>query len=1507
MSEFTSPHVHYPPRGCAAPQFDLTLPLILTINLIFMRHRYKRVASKFGLLALFLATFVQFTMAQTTVTVGTPSGTSGFSPINSCYDYTYSQQIYTAAEITAAGGNVGEISVIRFFWDNGGAPIADWQDWVVYLGNTTQSEFADLDDWIPVGSLTQVFDGVITGTEGGWIDIVLPVPFIYTGDNLVIAIDENTVGWNCTAQWASYSDVAVSGFRAITYRQDGFNPDPAAPPTAIQSSATDRAVLQFDFDCLTTLTPPATVDENICAGSTATFTGNEPYGTVNWYDDMMNLLSTGPTYTTGALGATTTFNATTTVPGCPGESAPVAVMANVVAVDVTLDPVDETCVGNADGTFAVGSVTCGTAPFTYSVDGGAYGPAPTNLTAGTYSVVVQDNLGGLSGAIPVTIVATSSVAPTAPMVTSPIEECSGAASIPLQATGIGNMVTYSIVMDDSFGDGWNGASVDLLSDGNVVSTAGTGFTGGGTATETFMILEGTTLTTSWNTGAYDGECSYEIFDENGVSVGTSSGGSEITPYALPASANVVTWYDMATGGTVQGTGNPLEAIGTLVMPTATSGTYDFWVTQSNGCESTATQLTVNISEVLVDITPQDESCIGYADGTFSVSGVTCGTAPFIYSVDGGAFGPAPTDLTAGTYSVVVEDNLGAQSSPVSVVIGSASTLIPNTPVAVDSIVYACTGDASILVDAPGTALSADSLLTTMAAGNGFDGNMFSITATNPVVITGFAINANPGVGDYEIWYRPDDYLLTAGTNTSNAGWIQVGTVAGINSTVGTYTVIPIPVSVNIPAGMTYSFHVSQLNGPGVAYTDGPNGLGAAFASDANITFNEGHGGSLFNCTNAPRVFNGMIYYDVDNNVNTVWYDAPTAGNQEGTGNPFETVGTTVLPTAVDGTYQFYAASELNGCFSVDRELVTVEVAPVNVDLDPIAADCNNAPTGSFVLANVDCGMAPFTYSVDGGAFGPIPTDLLPGVHSVVVQDANTDLSATIYIVVDDAPAPFGLIMVDITDQGGQVSWNAGATETAWNVEWGLPGFTPGTGAEIGSANALDTFQIITGLDGNTTYDIWVSADCGAGTTTGSWEMITFTTDCGIYTLPFFETFEDNSETRVCWLNNYEVGTADWTYATGSSGGVVTTAYEGTLNAQFVSINGTDDPITKLVSPRFDFSGQDSVALVYAFAQENWAGDQNVTKVYVNGPNSPWVEIQSHNNDVNEWTVDTLFISDTTFQVAFEGINNWGRANVIDDVQFLPCNLNPGIDGATDFCRFDDSLDLNSLITKGETFGRWVFPANQTFITNDSIAQVGLLPTGTHEFYYIVETPCAVDTTVAAITVFDGSSAGTDGTINVCQNEPVDLLSGLGGNVDLGGQWYDPQNNPTPSAITASGLPASYNYDYITSNGVCPEDTANVIVVVSPDCDYLNINELTFGNMTLYPNPTSSSVYITNSGSAEVFDYELTDVNGKVISAHEAAINGTETTEVSLAKLESGFYLIRVFNENAEKTFRIVKE
>ena len=78
-------------------------------------------------------------------------------------------------------------------------------------------------------------------------------------------------------------------------------------------------------------------------------------------------------------------------------------------------------------------------------------------------------------------------------------------------------------------------------------------------------------------------------------------------------------------------------------------------------------------------------------------------------------------------------------------------------------------------------------------------------------------------------------------------------------------------------------------------------------------------------------------------------------------------------------------------------------------------------------------------------------------------------------------------------------------------------------------------------------------------------------------------------------------------------------------------------------------------------------------------------------------------------------------------------------------------------------------------------------------------------------------------------------------------------------------------------------------------------------MNVYPNPTDGLVFISNASSSETFNYEILDVKGQVLSAKMAAINGTTTTEISLEKLEPGVYMIKVYNTEAEKTFRIIKQ
>ena len=70
---------------------------------------------------------------------------------------------------------------------------------------------------------------------------------------------------------------------------------------------------------------------------------------------------------------------------------------------------------------------------------------------------------------------------------------------------------------DSYGDGWNGGSVDFYVDGNLVGSWA-GPAGSGPESYFFPIADPCTIDIVWNSGSYDSEVTYEIYDNFGTKV-----------------------------------------------------------------------------------------------------------------------------------------------------------------------------------------------------------------------------------------------------------------------------------------------------------------------------------------------------------------------------------------------------------------------------------------------------------------------------------------------------------------------------------------------------------------------------------------------------------------------------------------------------------------------------------------------------------------------------------------------------------------------------------------------------------------------------------------------------------------------------------------------------------------------------------------------------------------------------------------------------------------------------
>jgi hypothetical protein len=190
------------------------------------------------------------------------------------------------------------------------------------------------------------------------------------------------------------------------------------------------------------------------------------------------------------------------------------------------------------------------------------------------------------------------------------------------------------------------------------------------------------------------------------------------------------------------------------------------------------------------------------------------------------------------------------------------------------------------------------------------------------------------------------------------------------------------------------------------------------------------------------------------------------------------------------------------------------------------------------------------------------------------------------------------------------------------------------------------------------------------------------------------------------------------------------------------------------------------------------------------------------------------------------------------------------------------------------------------------------------FTYTLVDGCAIDNVQASVNVYSPSSAGNDGSITVCRNEPFLLLEGLTGNVDVGGTWYDPQNQPLASNVdTAGNFPGQFNYDYIVNNGVCPNDTANVLIIIDPSCNYLaEIEENSMNTFSIYPNPTLGLFTIENPTN-EVLNYTLMDLNQKVIVKGS---NSNSLIELNIENQQSGIYFIHLYQNEEEKVIKLIK-
>uniref|UniRef100_UPI0030EBAC0A beta strand repeat-containing protein n=1 Tax=Emticicia oligotrophica TaxID=312279 RepID=UPI0030EBAC0A len=443
--------------------------------------------------------------------------------------------------------------------------------------------------------------------------------------------------------------------------------------------------------------PIAIGNTSICKGESAilSITNTCTGGEITWKNQNNVVIGTGNELTVFPI-ITTSYTATCKIGNCISDESNTVIINVLSPPSISIIPTNITCFNKTDGSIIV-NVSGGKVPYTYLWNNNATTPVINNLTEGNYSVVVTDDNKCTS---------TGNVVITEP---TPIElsvsgtnlTCTGnnSGQVTLTASGgTGTLSylwdtgatskdlinvsagTYSVRVQDS--NGCRASTSVVITEPTPIelSVSGTNLTctGNNSGQVTLTASGGTgTLSYLWDTGATSkdlinvsaGTYSVRVQDSNGCRASTSVVITEPTPIELSVSGTNLTCTGnnsgqvtlTASGGT--GTLSYLWDTGATSkdLINVSAGTYSVTVQDSNGCRASTSVTLIEPTPIELSVSGTNLTCTGNNSGqvTLTASG---GTGTLSYLWDTGATSKDLINVSAGTYSVTVQDSNGCRAS-----------------------------------------------------------------------------------------------------------------------------------------------------------------------------------------------------------------------------------------------------------------------------------------------------------------------------------------------------------------------------------------------------------------------------------------------------------------------------------------------------------------------------------------------------------------------------------------------------------------------------------------------------------------------------------------------------------------------------------------------------------------------------------------------------------------------------------------------------------------------------